>query len=97
SARIHADDLSIMADQHDFRLFGHLRNSGDLAVTLGRLYVDHTRAAASLQAVLIRWRSLSISILSHGKNQRAFDGNCFVGRDFGDLIFGDSSLSFGLL
>ena len=44
--RVHADDLSVLADQHDLGLLLHLRDADNFAVALGGLHVDHALAAA---------------------------------------------------
>jgi len=41
SARIHADDFAILADQHDFGFFRDLSDAGYFAVAFGGLDVDH--------------------------------------------------------
>src|ERR1700756_4549494 len=70
--RVHADDLAVLADQHDLRLLGDLRDADNFAVALGGLHVDDTFTAAIGQTVFVGGRALAISVLGNGEDQRTF-------------------------
>src|ERR1700756_5338 len=72
SLRVHADDFSVLADQHDLRVLGHLRDAGDFAVTFGGLYVDDAFASAIGKAVFLGGRALAVAVFGDGENQRTF-------------------------
>ncbi len=70
--RFDADDLAVLADQHNFGVFIHLRDADDLAVPLRSLHIDHPFAAAGNQTILVSWGTLAISVFRNGQDERAF-------------------------
>src|SRR5579885_843583 len=72
--RIHANDLAVVADQHDFGLFIHLRDADDLADPLGRLQVDDAFASAVGEAVFVGGGALAKSVLGDAQDQVALYG-----------------------
>src|SRR2546426_1418344 len=78
-AGVHADDLAVLADQHDFGVFRHLGDAHDFAVARGGLDIDHAGAAASLQAVFVGGSALAVAILGDGENERSFHRNGRIG------------------
>ena len=96
-ARVHADDLAVLADQHDFRILGDLRDAYDLAVALSGLNVDHTGAAASLETIFVCRRTLAKAVLRDRQNERALDRHGFIGGgSFWNSGFHLSLLGIGL-
>src|SRR5262249_34700659 len=96
-ARIHADDLAVLTDQHDFGALAYLRDGHHFSVALGGLHVDDAGAAASLQSVFLCGRTLAVTVFGDGENQRAFDRNGLVGRGGAGISgFGLGSFDFRL-
>src|SRR5246127_2458135 len=103
SLRVHADDFSVLADQDDLRVFGHLCDAGDFAVALRGFYVDDAFASAIGKAIFLGGRALAVAVFGDGENQRTFLRDQ-VGDFFGLDAFGnggraldgrDASLSAG--
>src|SRR6267142_2270938 len=78
--RRHAQDLSLLRDQHQLGIVGHVRHADHLAVPLGRLDVDDADAAARLQAVFVDLGPLAVSLLGD-REDRAAGRQDFHGHD----------------
>src|SRR5205823_7128158 len=71
-SRVHADDLSVLADEHGFRLFVHQHDAAHPAVARRGLHVDHAFAAARLQAVFVNIGAFAVALLGHAQDERRF-------------------------
>ena len=72
--RVHANDFAVVADQHDFGSFIHLRDSNDLADTLGGFQIDYTFATAVGEAIFLGGGALPEAVFGNRKDEGPFDG-----------------------
>ncbi len=66
---IDADDLAVLADDHQLRCLVDQLDGADLAVARSRLDVDNTLAAAGLQTVFVHIRALAVALFGDGENE----------------------------
>src|SRR5712672_2993365 len=67
---INADDLAVLADDHQFRGFIDQQDRAYFPVASSRLHINDAPATTGLQTIFIYVGAFAVALLGNGKNQR---------------------------